>query len=82
MIIYDDINQKELMHAILLLTPKEARELLGALEQLTTKPGDHYHLNNEAYSKEITIALYTPDNRKSFAKIFQEMIEDELLAAA
>jgi len=77
MILYDESNGKSLTNITILLTPEEASELISALKRLTTEPGDHVHIDNEAYSKEITIALYTPDNAKTFARHFQELIITE-----
>jgi len=78
MIIYDESNQKQLSKVTILLTPQEADELADKLMSLTPEPGDHVHINNETYSKEITIAIYTPKNAKAFATRYRKLIAEEL----
>ena len=78
MIIYDESSRKQLSNITILLTPQEADELADKLINLTPEPGDHVHVDNETYSKEITIAIYTPKNVEAFAKHFRKMIAEEL----
>ncbi len=78
MIIYDESSRKQLSSITILLTPQEADELAGALARLTSEPGDHVHIDNEMYTKEITVAIYTSKNVEAFAKHFRKMIAEEL----
>lgn len=60
MIIFDETTNKSLENITLLLTKSEARQMVGYLEELllNTEQIEHYHLNNDNFSKEITIACY------------------------
>ncbi|MCH7752367.1 MAG: hypothetical protein IH898_09475 [Planctomycetes bacterium] len=42
----------------LYLTPKEARQLRNKLDWLIKHPGEHFHLNDEELSREISVSLY------------------------
>jgi hypothetical protein len=37
---------------------------------------EHYHLNNDDYSKEITVALYENDNLSGFSDRYKLLIEE------
>ena len=60
MIILDEATNKNLTNITILLTRNEASQMIGCLEDLLSEAGQntHYHLNNDSYSKEITIASY------------------------
>ena len=60
MIIYDEDHKVNVNNITILLDCEEANQLLAYLEDMlqNNAKNNHYHLNNEDYSKEITIALY------------------------
>ena len=81
MIIFDETSNKSLDNITLLLTKNEATQMIGYLEDLllNTEKNEHYHLNNDSYSKEITIAFYNKvgclDN---FSSKYKNLILSEL----
>jgi len=77
--IFDEIQNKSLSTITILLTKKEAAQLHSYLEQLIreTEPNEHvhFHLENEDFSKEITIALYDKNgNLESFSERYRKLI--------
>ena len=77
MIIYDDVADKSLESIIILLTKREMMQLAGYLEDLSTSVDqeEHYHLCNDDFSKEITLALYDKSKGlKHFAEKYRELI--------
>ena len=60
MIIWDENTNKSLTDITMLLSKSEAIQLISYLDELlkSTNLNTHYHLNNDNYSKEITLALY------------------------
>jgi len=78
MIIVDETTSKSLSNATILLTEKETTQMIGYLEELLSnkKQNEHYHLNNDNFSKEITIALY--DKTKN-VDIFSEKYKTLIL---
>jgi len=75
----DLTTDKSIKTLTLLLQETEARQLLGYLEMLLTEAGqnEHHHLNNEDYSKEITVALYDENNIESFSDRVKTLIQDD-----
>ncbi|MCL2425180.1 MAG: hypothetical protein FWD05_02470 [Oscillospiraceae bacterium] len=63
----------------LLLKKEEAVQLLGYLEELLSEEGegDHHHLNNYDYSKELTIALYDESNADNFSERYKLLISED-----
>ena len=61
-----------------MLTPSEAKELVDKIRQLTSEKGDHLHINDETYMREITMAIYTPENSHSFNRRVINLIEKEI----
>ena len=78
MIILDEVKHEPLTGILLMLTPSEAKELLDKLETLSIESGEHIHIDDDNYSKELTIAIYTPENIKYFAKGIRELLEQEM----
>ncbi len=77
--ILDEDNDKPIKTALVLLTPKEAREFRDALEQVLERPdNNHVHIPDSTYEREITIAIYTPDNLKHFNERVKMLIEREV----
>ena len=66
--ILDEDRDKALKNILLLLTKQEAVQLISDLEDLVNDDtkGNHSHINNEDYSKEITRALYEENNIDDF----------------
>ena len=67
----------ELENITILLTESEATQMIGYLEYLISEADKkaHYHLNNDDYSKEITLALYDRDgDLEHFAQKYREAI--------
>jgi len=76
--ILDVTSDKSIDNVALLLTKTEATQLMSYLESLTKEDLDwHYHLNNEDYSKEITIALYDESNLTIFSDRCKSLIIDD-----
>lgn len=63
--IYDEKNKKSLRTILILLTPNEIHELIGSLQLLDIK-NDHIHLDDENYTRMITVGLYTSQNLQNF----------------
>lgn len=75
--IYDGKNKKTLKSILIMLTPAEINELIGALQSLDMK-NDHVHLDDENYEREITVGLYTPQNIQNFSnEVIRLIHEDE-----
>ena len=81
MILINAKTQEPLTDVLILLTPSEAKELLDKLENLTSEAGEHIHINNDEFSKELTVAVYTRDNARYFAKEITKLIKKELFDA-
>jgi len=65
--IYDPESKKVLRNVTLFLTPAEARELADSAADLATHPEKHHHhISDAEYTREIAIAVYTPENRTHF----------------
>jgi hypothetical protein len=52
---------------MLMLTPSEAKELADSLQCINPEEGDHIHVNDIEYKREITAFIYTPENLNFFA---------------
>ena len=78
--IFDEKNNKTLKSLTLLLSKSEAIQFIGYLEELVSEGAEkeHFHLNNEDYSKEITLALYDVNDINHFSDRYKKLIlEDE-----
>jgi hypothetical protein len=62
-----------------MLTPEEARELASKVKNLCQHPNepDHIHVNDIDFTKEITVAIYTPENIKHFNKDIQRILASD-----
>jgi len=73
----DEDNNRPIDGLLLMLTPEEAAELRDTLDCLLTPPyKNHSHISDINYQREITVAIYTPDNIGSFAESVQRLIKD------
>lgn len=76
--ILDEDTDSKLDHVTLYLTLDEARELLGALEDLLRAPyANHHHLSTDDYTKELTLCLYGPDLMAPFNERSKRLIEED-----
>ena len=65
--IYDPESKKSFRSITLFLTPAEAQELADSAAHLAAHPEKHHHhISDAEYGREITIAVYTPENRAHF----------------
>ena len=73
----DEMSNRSISSLTLLLEKAEAIQLIGYLEDLVSvesiKSG-HYHLNNDDYSKEITVALYDVSSLENFSDRYKLLI--------
>jgi hypothetical protein len=74
--ILDLENDKVLTSVLIMLTPEEAHELLGSIRSIKPEIGDHIHVNDQNFLREITIAIYTPNNLKYFNERVREIINN------
>ncbi len=75
--ILDDDHNLPVHNVLIMLTPQEAKELRDQLLQLIASPDEHIHVPDAEYKREITVAVYTPDNIHSFGQRGQLLIEQE-----
>ena len=77
MVLFDGTTKNELYEVTLLLEKSEAVQLLDYLNDLllNNTTHEHYHLSNDDYSKEITIALYDKSGELNH---FAEKIKKQL----
>lgn len=75
--ILDERNHKEISGVLILLTPKEAHELLGKLRSIDVTSGDHIHVDDETYKREIKVAIYTEDNLEYFNPEIKHIIDPD-----
>jgi hypothetical protein len=65
--ILNEASDKSISNVTLYLSEAEASHLLSALEALINKPTNHHsHVNNDDFSKEITVCIYDPANLGGF----------------
>ena len=80
MLIVDTDKNGTLESILLLLTPSEAKELAGSAADLSAHPEKHHHhINDATFEREITIAVYTPDNIAEFSNDLRPLIRREML---
>jgi hypothetical protein len=72
--IIDKESKKTLNSVVILLTPEEAAELASKLKSLDASKGNHLHVNDIAYKREVTIAIYTIENLDSFSEDVRNML--------
>ncbi|MBE7045425.1 MAG: hypothetical protein E7397_07825 [Ruminococcaceae bacterium] len=62
--ILDEDRDTTVDNVLILFTKEEAIQLISSLEDLIADEtkGNHHHINNNDYSKELTIALYNEKN--------------------
>jgi hypothetical protein len=75
--IIDNDNKKVLDKVLIMLTVSEAKELADMIESLDPTVGDHIHVDDIDYKREITVAIYTDENQHYFAEEIRKIIADE-----
>jgi len=74
--IYDPVTKQVLNKVVLYLTPSEAEELgQSALDLAQSPPKHHHHIPDSEFQKEITVAVYTPENISQFDAHSRKVIE-------
>jgi hypothetical protein len=74
--IIDKENKKTLASVLLMLTPSEVSELISKLKTLDPAKGDHLHVDDLDYQREITIAIYTDQNLHFFTEEIARIIRE------
>ncbi|MBN1536943.1 MAG: hypothetical protein JW908_09450 [Anaerolineales bacterium] len=69
---------KTIKSVLIMLTPSEAHELSGKLRCINPEIGDHIHVNDENFTHELTLSIYTPDNLDIFVRKIREIIEEDV----
>ncbi|TKG92988.1 hypothetical protein EYV94_18630 [Puteibacter caeruleilacunae] len=77
--LFDQEKETLINDLLILLTIDEALELKCELERLIQqqKTDDHGHINNEDYTKEITVSVYDPNNIDNFSRRIKNLIIDD-----
>ncbi len=77
MLIIDERNKQETDSILIMLTRSEYKEMLDKLEGLDIENGNHFHVADESYSREVKIAVYTPENMHYWTPEIQRLIESQ-----
>jgi hypothetical protein len=77
MILIDNVIKKELSSVMIMLTLAEAQELMDKLSHLNVDMGDHAHISNDNFSREVIISIYTPNNKHYFNGQIRSIIESQ-----
>ncbi len=73
--ILDLASDKSLENICIYLTPFEAKQMLGYLEDLLGGRIQHHaHLNDENYEREITLSIYQEDTLNEFDERSKKLI--------
>ena len=73
--IIDEDNENLINSVMILLTPNEAHELIDALESIDATKGDHIHINDVDFSRQITVLIYTPENLQFFNEKVRQAVD-------
>ena len=74
--ILNSATDQPLSNIVIYLTPAEATQMLGYLEQLLAEPDQHHaHMNDEDFIHEVTLAVYTDQNLSEFNVRSRELIQ-------
>jgi hypothetical protein len=73
--IRDESSGRALKSVLIMLTPSEARELADLLQGINPEVGDHLHVSDENLTREVTIAVYTPENLRFFSNEVRQLLE-------
>jgi hypothetical protein len=74
-----DQNRDEPLDGItIMLTPSEAAELASKIKNLDIATGDHAHVFDADYKREIIVAVYTTENLHLFHdKVRRAILEND-----
>jgi hypothetical protein len=73
--IWDRGSKRQLDEVTLFLTPAEAKELADTAQQLAAQPEtDHSHVLDSSLHRQITVAVYTPDNIAGYDQESRDII--------
>lgn len=73
--ILNSADNTPLNNICIYLTPAEATQMVGYLEQLLVEPGEHFHLNDDEYQREITLTVYQAGNLKHYDERSKKLIQ-------
>ena len=78
--IYDDRTGRRLSGVTLILTESQIAQFQSFLENLlkSNEDGDHSHLSNEDYQKEITLCVYDPSKLSNFSSRVRKLIVEDV----
>ena len=74
--ILDQDNAKLIDSVMIMLTPEEASELIGMLQSIDPSTGDHIHVYDIEFSRQITALIYTPQNLKFFNEVVRNALTE------
>ena len=77
--IYNEDENKTINNLTLLLTMKEANELIESIKGIIkrNKQNDHEHINDQECNHEITISIYNENNTNEYNQRIQEVIKND-----
>ena len=76
--IIDSIDDHPLKRVTLFLMMDEAKSLRDQLGDLISNPKLHHaHIEDDSFTREITIAIYTPSNLSHFDERSRKLIEKD-----
>lgn len=64
--ILDEDSGKLIDSVMIMLAPSEAQELISKLKSMDATKGDHIHVNDLDFTKQITVLIYTSQNLHLF----------------
>lgn len=78
--ILDEVTDEATNRLVIILTVSKAGELRDGLKSLLSRnvKGDHVHISDQEYKKEITVSLYDRNILHTFSQRFQKLrLEDK-----
>ncbi len=65
-----------LKSVLIMLTPEEALELWSLTKNIDPSRGDHIHVDDAEYKRQITVAIYTEENLHFFREDVRKVISE------
>jgi hypothetical protein len=75
--IVDEENDKLIDSILIMLTEKEAEELSRKISSLKPEEGDHIHVNDLKFKRQITVLIYNQKNLHFYSESIRKVIADE-----
>ena len=76
--ILNQVDNAPLNNITVYLTPAEALQAIGYLEQMLAEPKQHhFHLNDDEYRREITLTVDQPGNLDHYDERSRKLIAKE-----